>query len=355
MDGLLLKRTALLQAKLKVLEDQKDSLTDHAEILAFHRLKKDFNTVLSNHRDDLPPDPLQAVMEDFEKDKHLIDKLHEITAKARLYSVTLAHEHRASITKDFLEMLTDWLPSQKESLEKELSAVHSRFSHEYWDGESNELQPDAKVIAEFLGDDVLSASDTKDWIALSKLQGPRYEALLAALENIDTYIKNNVLYVMHDGQRQGPFLLDELDKLLERGAITESDLVWHHSIAEWTPLSELFQMLLDRKVVNTPNKFDRFLNGMLQKRLVYLTRANERLGPFVLDNLRTLVLEGVVMETDLAWHNAVTEWLPVAELLTVLEGRNILPPPSRLLRLKRWMQKTLSKNRVFRLNSRNQQ
>lgn len=237
----------------------------------------------------------------------------------------------------------EWLPSQRESLQAELSAIHARFSHEYWNSASNELLADAKLLAEFLEDDVLLASETKDWVALCTMQGPRYEALLSAFESIEAYIKKNVVFVMHEDERLGPLLLDELDELLEIRTVIESDLAWHHAVSEWMPMSELFHTLIERKVMNTPDKFARFINGMLEEKLVYIRRENEQLGPFFSNNLATLLSDGVVREADLAWHRIVAQWLPLTQLLVVLEQRNMLPWPSHFVRLKRWMQRMISR------------
>src|SRR5436309_7553543 len=155
MDDQLLRRAAVLQAKVKFLEQQNDSFTDREDILAFHRLRKQFDTVVSRHRNELTADPLVAVKQRFENDRALINKLRQIDAETRLRKVVLSMPPSGLLTSEFLANTIEWLPSQKESLEAQLAILESRLSHDHWDKNSGELLPYAKVIAEVLSEEDL--------------------------------------------------------------------------------------------------------------------------------------------------------------------------------------------------------
>ena len=238
MDDQLLRRAAVLQAKVKFLEQQNDSFTDREDILAFQRLRKQFDTVVSRHRNELTADPLVAVKQRFENDRALINKLRQIDAETRLRKVVLSMPPSGLLTSEFLANTIEWLPSQKESLEAQLAILESRLSHDHWDKNSGELLPYAKVIAEVLSEEDLLTPDTEEWVATAfklppSVRGAHYEAFLATLAGIAKVINEKVLYVMHAGERLGPLLLDDLEKLLGQRAVFPFDLAWHQAEDEW--------------------------------------------------------------------------------------------------------------------------
>lgn len=258
MDTLLLKRAALLQAKLKVLDEQKDAFTDHAEILAFHRLKKQFDGLVASHKDQLPSDPLEAVREDFEKDKNLVCQLQRIADDAELLCKSFDAQHRNYLTPEFLEETIRLLAAKRESLQVSLSQIHARISHEYWSDEHKGLRPDAKVLAQFLSEDGLLLPEVKDWLAMSELKGPKYEKLLSTLGSIDVILRRSVFYILRAGEQLGPFLLDDIENHLAKRTIADSDLAWHHAVTDWLQLSELILVLQRQNLLPPPSKAVRF-------------------------------------------------------------------------------------------------
>jgi len=230
MANQLLKRAAVLQAKLKFLEEQQNFFTDREDILAFQRLKKQFDAVVLRHRDELTSNPLAIARQGLENDQALINKLRQIDAEARLRKAALNMPHSALLTSEFLENTIEWLPSQKQSLEEQLSIVHSRLSHENWDKSSGELLPHAMAIAEILSEDDLLTPDTHEWVAMASTKGPRYAAYLETLATIEEITTKKVLYVMHAGERLGPLPLDDLEKLLGERAVFPFDLACHQAV-----------------------------------------------------------------------------------------------------------------------------
>jgi hypothetical protein len=322
MHDLVVRRAALLQAMLSVLKEQKDCFTDHDEILAFHRLEKEFETVVSNHRDQLTADPLKAIKEDFENDKALINRLRRIDAEARLHKGALHAPQSECLTSEFIQKIIDWLASQKESLEKELSEIQSRLSHEYWDKDSRELLPYAKAIAEVLSEDDLLAPDTKDFVAMASMKGPRYEVLLGTLASIEELLEKKVLYVTHGADRaEHLYCLDDLNKLLGERTVLAFDLAWHRAVGEWKRLFELTTSL--RKLDILPTIDAPFVEAMFRRKLFYTSRAGEIRGPFFLDDLNLLLADQSVSRSDLAWHNALADWQPLSELILVLERQKL--------------------------------
>ncbi len=338
----LFRRAAVVQAKLKFLEDQKASFTDREDILAFHRLRKQFDAVVSDHQDELTSDPLGSIKVEFEKDKALINKLRQIDADAglHLHKLELSTPQSASSTRESIQKIIDWLAWLKESLEGELSGVQSRISHEYWDKDSGELLPDARVIAEALGENDLLARDTKDFVAMASMKGPRYEALLGNIASITELIEKKVFYTARAGERIGPLLLDDLNKLLGERAVFAFDSAWHHAVGKWTPLFELAALLRELDILPVFDKSSPFVEAMLQRKLIYVFHAEKVCGPFLLDNLNLMLADHRVSASDLAWHSVLSGWHPITELIPVLEKQKLFHV-IKFVRTKRWLGKNL--------------
>jgi len=47
------------------------------------------------------------------------------------------------------------------------------------------------------------------------------------------------IYITRNGQRLGPYSLDEANINLRDGVIETSDLAWHAGLSDWVPLSEV--------------------------------------------------------------------------------------------------------------------
>jgi hypothetical protein len=59
---------------------------------------------------------------------------------------------------------------------------------------------------------------------------------------------------------------------------------------------------------------------------VYLAKDGQPTGPFSMQQLSAMVAQGSVSVSDLAWHDGVTGWIPVAELLPGRRAASV--PPS---------------------------
>jgi hypothetical protein len=61
---------------------------------------------------------------------------------------------------------------------------------------------------------------------------------------------------------------------------------------------------------------------------VYVAKDGQPTGPFSMQQLSAMVAQGSVSASDLAWHEGVTGWIPVAELLPGRRTEPVPPPPS---------------------------
>ena len=244
MKPLLVRRAAVLQAKLRLLEDGKDCFTEHTEILAVHRIRKEFDNFVLAHSDRLSANPLEAVRRDFNEHMALLTELECLGLEAsRVHYLVV----RASGAPELIQATIDWLSEQKEKLNAKLSEIHSRFA-EYWDLNACELQADAQLLAEFLAEGNFTKAETRDWVAMGWSKGPRYQRLLDTIASIDQVISARCIYFIHAGERLGPYFVDDLEKLLADEVISESDLAYHSAVPEWMPVSQIIPILEQRAV-----------------------------------------------------------------------------------------------------------
>ncbi|HEY4714293.1 MAG TPA: DUF4339 domain-containing protein, partial [Aquirhabdus sp.] len=47
---------------------------------------------------------------------------------------------------------------------------------------------------------------------------------------------------------------------------------------------------------------------------IYLARNNEQAGPYTLEQVNAMLANKQIVLTDLAWHDGMTNWLPLGQL-----------------------------------------
>ena len=53
------------------------------------------------------------------------------------------------------------------------------------------------------------------------------------------------LYILKDGNRMGPFPLEDALRLRNNGKISDTDWAWHEGLPEWVPLTD-FRLCSER-------------------------------------------------------------------------------------------------------------
>ena len=48
---------------------------------------------------------------------------------------------------------------------------------------------------------------------------------------------------------------------------------------------------------------------------IHITRGEESSGPFSLEEVQAYLAEGILLPDDLAWHEGLENWIPLAELV----------------------------------------
>ena len=61
---------------------------------------------------------------------------------------------------------------------------------------------------------------------------------------------------------------------------------------------------------------------------IYISRNNQRFGPYELSHVQADLDSGNVVATDLAWHDGVSGWIPVSQIPGIkVPDRRVPPPP----------------------------
>ena len=61
---------------------------------------------------------------------------------------------------------------------------------------------------------------------------------------------------------------------------------------------------------------------------IYVAPAGQQKGPYTREQVDAMLLEGVVVGTDLAWHQGMANWLPLQQVLSGGAGPLELPTPA---------------------------
>jgi hypothetical protein len=56
---------------------------------------------------------------------------------------------------------------------------------------------------------------------------------------------------------------------------------------------------------------------------IHVTRGEESSGPYSLEQVQSYLADGLLLPTDLAWHEGLENWIPLSELV----GQSALPEP----------------------------
>ncbi len=59
---------------------------------------------------------------------------------------------------------------------------------------------------------------------------------------------------------------------------------------------------------------------------IYIKRDDGQFGPFSPEQIEECLASGALIETDIAWHAALPDWVPVTEVLGTLESASAQEP-----------------------------
>ena len=152
------------------------------------------------------------------------------------------------------------------------------------------------------------------------------------------------IYIGRNGQQQGPYSIEELNKLAQSEPITGNDMCWHQECADWIPLSQL------PGFIPTPPPTPATVSPPFQQKqpsaaslptaetgtetnandtLYYLVLNSEQAGPYTLGQLCAMWQNGKVNAQTKYCAVGGTSWRPLIDLRTMLEIAPVqFTPPS---------------------------
>ena len=148
------------------------------------------------------------------------------------------------------------------------------------------------------------------------------------------------IYIGRNGQQQGPYSIEELNKLAQSEPITGNDMCWYQECADWIPLSQL------PGFIPTPPPTPATVSPAFQQKqpsaaslptpesgmgtndnetLYYLVLDSEQAGPFTSGQLRAMWQNGKVNAQTKYCAAGGTSWRPLIDLRTMLEPVPVQP------------------------------
>ena len=136
------------------------------------------------------------------------------------------------------------------------------------------------------------------------------------------------IYISSAGNQQGPYSIEEVNKLAQSEPITGDDLCWYKGCAEWIPLSHLpgFIPILPQRPTAGPQA-SAITQTSATDTLYYLLQNNEQAGPYTIGQLRAMWQNGNVTAQTHYCFAGGTNWQPLIKLRTMLEPVPGTPAP----------------------------
>jgi hypothetical protein len=136
------------------------------------------------------------------------------------------------------------------------------------------------------------------------------------------------IYIGRNGQQQGPYSIEELNKLALSEPITGNDMCWHEGCADWIPLSQFpgFIASLPPSPTSVPQA-SASTQVSANNTLYYLLLNNEQAGPYTAEQLRSMWQNGVANAQTQYCFAGGASWQPLIHLRTMLEPVPGQPTP----------------------------
>ena len=136
------------------------------------------------------------------------------------------------------------------------------------------------------------------------------------------------IYIGRNGQQQGPYSIEELNKLALSEPITGNDMCWHEGCADWIPLSQFpgFIASLPPSPTSVPQA-SAITQVSANNTLYYLLLNNEQAGPYTAEQLRSMWQNGVANAQTQYCFAGGASWQPLINLRTMLESSPDQPTP----------------------------
>ncbi|TFE70838.1 DUF4339 domain-containing protein [Methylacidiphilum caldifontis] len=111
------------------------------------------------------------------------------------------------------------------------------------------------------------------------------------------------IFIVQSGKKEGPFSMDEILKLLEKGTINTQTLAWHKDLKDWQPLGQLIQQIeLKESPTETEKKVQEESSSTQQE----IPKREQTVDPFI-QLLKSLNLIKSWMDQELANYGIKAE------------------------------------------------
>jgi hypothetical protein len=132
---------------------------------------------------------------------------------------------------------------------------------------------------------------------------------------------NTSYNVTLNDQKYGPYDMEQLRQMVQRGTLTRDTLVWREGMVQWVPAGTIRELLplFGNNPPPSPTESKYYVG------ISY--------GSYDMEQLRQMVQQGTLTRNTLIWREGMSQWVPagtIQELSSIFENNPpSLPPPRR--------------------------
>ena len=101
------------------------------------------------------------------------------------------------------------------------------------------------------------------------------------------------IFIAVDGERKGPYPVEQIRQFIEDGLLKGEEEAWHEGLDEWVPLNQL-------EIIQTPD--------------IFIAVDGERKGPYPVEQIRQFIEDGLLKGEEEAWHEGLDEWVSLSRI-----------------------------------------
>jgi hypothetical protein len=134
-------------------------------------------------------------------------------------------------------------------------------------------------------------------------------------------------WVAKNGQKQGPYSLEDLQRMLAGGSLAPTDLVWKDGMTQWAPMLQVVP------AGPPPAATPAAAPPPAQGPAYWVARGGQKQGPYLVADLQRMLAVGALSPADFAWKEGMAQWVPLGQVVpatpppaAVVSGA-VFPPP----------------------------
>lgn len=134
------------------------------------------------------------------------------------------------------------------------------------------------------------------------------------------------IHVILEGNIQGPFSREQVFAMVQQGQLLPKSPAWREGLADWKRLDQLVEFPTAQRL-QTPSAALQTIQPQSSPQNIYVYRGGGTTGPFSEAQIRNMVNSGLVSPNEQVWHNQLTAWLPLHQVLVGIQPASATSAP----------------------------